>query len=170
MMSFVQEIAFEFRAEMSNCMSWLINPEKYIYSVSSKNNIYFALRESYFVKKRFRFDKEINDRNDPQTYVDIPVNCFHFSDFKQNLNILKNYWRLPLYVNLFRISERWTDGRADGQTDKQTARHTDRETYMLSKANVCTFAIFNTNTKNGSLIIVLGLILLKYEWIKQTRI
>jgi len=35
-MSFVQEIAFEFRAEMNNCTNSLINPEKYVFSFPQK--------------------------------------------------------------------------------------------------------------------------------------
>jgi hypothetical protein len=78
-MSFIQEIAFEFRAEMSNFTNSLINPEKYVFDFPQK--IYIALRVSHCVQRRFRFDKEINDRNAPQTYVGISINCFHFFRF-----------------------------------------------------------------------------------------
>jgi len=52
-----------------------------MYSVSRKYNIYIALRVLHCVQKRFRFDKELKDRNDPQTCVDIPINCFNFFRF-----------------------------------------------------------------------------------------
>jgi len=52
-----------------------------MFSVSRKNNIYIALRVSHCVQKHFCFDKELNDRNDPQAYVDIPINCFNFLRF-----------------------------------------------------------------------------------------
>jgi hypothetical protein len=79
-MSFVQEIAFEFKAEMSNCTKSLINPEKYVFSFPQKQHLHCPPRIA-LCSKAFPLHKELNDRNDPQTHVDIPINCFHFLRF-----------------------------------------------------------------------------------------
>ena len=71
-----------------------------------------------------------------------------FSDFKQNLNVLKNYRCSPLYVNLFSISERWTDGSTHGQIERQT---------YLAKQMCAHLHYLIPIHENGPYIIVLGL-------------
>ena len=112
-----------------------------MYSIFHKHNVYIALRVLHCVQKRFRFGKELNDRNDTQTCVDIPINYFIFFP---TVNRIWKYWRIIEVSSCMRICLTFLrDGWTDGQTDRQT----DRQTDMLGEANVCTSPIFNTNTK-----------------------